>query len=62
MVKVVDVESLAKLSGVVVDVELFLFSQNTLGNRKTTKSKSQRKMSNGGSGMRWWLWNLNRIA
>ena len=50
MLKVVDVESLLKLSGGVVDVEPFLVSRNTLGNRKTANSKSQRKMSNGGSG------------
>ena len=54
MVKVVDVESLLKLKGGVVDVEPFLVNRNTLGNGKTGNSKSQRKMSNGGSGMRWW--------
>ena len=52
MVKVVDDKSLTKLSGGVVDVEPFLVSRNTLGNGKTANSKSQRKMSNGGSGMR----------
>ena len=40
MVKVDDVESLLKLSGGVVDVEPFLVSRNTLGNKKTTNSKS----------------------
>ena len=50
MVKVVDDESLTKLRGGVIDVETFLVSRLTLGNRKTANSKSQRKMSNGGSG------------
>ena len=54
MVKVADVKSLAKLSGGVVDVELFLVSRNTLGNGKATTQNLQSKMSNGGSGMRWW--------
>ena len=42
MVKVVNVESLEKLSDGVVDVEPFLVSRNTLGNGKTANSKSQR--------------------
>ena len=46
----VEVKSLSKVSGGVVDVEPFLVSRNTLGNGKTANSKSQRKMSNGGSG------------
>ena len=54
---VVDDESVAKMSSGDVDVETFLVSQNTLGNGKTANSKSQRKMSNGGSGMRWWFWS-----
>ena len=53
MVKVVDDESLTKLSGGVDGVEPFLVSPNTLGKGKTANSKSQ--MSNGGSGMRWWF-------
>ena len=40
MVKVVDVESLTKLSGGVVNVEPFLVSLNILGNKKTANSKS----------------------
>ena len=36
-------------------VDPFLVSRNTLGNGKTANSKSQRQMSNGGSGMRWWF-------
>ena len=35
----VDVESLSKLSGGVVDVEPFLVSRNTLGNGKNRKLK-----------------------
>ena len=53
MVKVVNVESLAKLSGGVVDVEPFLVSRNTLGNEKKPQTQNlQRQMSNGGSGKR----------
>ena len=37
----VDVESLVKLSSGIVDVKTFLVSRNTLGNGKTTNSKSQ---------------------
>ena len=55
MVKVVDDESLTKLSSGVDGVEPFLVSPNTLGKGKTANSKFQRKMSNGGSGMRWWF-------
>jgi hypothetical protein len=43
MVKVVDIESLTKLSGGVVDVE------------PPQTQNLQRQMSNGGSGMRWWF-------
>ena len=48
MVKAVDVESLAKLSGGVVDVEPFLVSRNTLGNGKTANSKSPK------ANVKWW--------
>ena len=37
----VDDDLLAMMSGGVVDVEPFLISRNTLGNRKTANSKSQ---------------------
>ena len=47
-IEVVDVECLSKLSGGVVDVELFLVSRNTLGNGKTANSKSQRP------NVKWW--------
>ena len=42
--------SLALMRGGVADVNPFLVSRNTLGNRKTANSKSQRQMSNGDSG------------
>ena len=48
MVMVVDVESLARLSGGVVVVEPLLVSQNTLGNRKTANSKSPK------ANVKWW--------
>ena len=47
--------SFAMMSGGVADVDPFLVSRNTLGNGKTTNSKSQRHMSNCGSGKRWWF-------
>ena len=43
MVKVVDDESLTKLRGGVIDVETFLVSRLTLGNRKTANSKSKKE-------------------
>ena len=43
------------MSGGVLDVEPFLSSRNTLGNGKTANSKYQTKMSNDGSGKRWWF-------
>jgi hypothetical protein len=45
-----DEDLVAMMSGGVLDVEPSLISRNTLGNRKNTNSKSQRQMSNGGSG------------
>ena len=44
----VDDDLVAMMSGGVLVVDLFLISRNTLGNWKTTNSKSQ--MSNGGRG------------
>ena len=46
--EVVDVESLPKLSGGVVDDEPFLISRNTLGNGKTANSKSPK------ANLKWW--------
>ena len=37
----VDEDLVAMMSGGVLDVEPFLISRNTLGNRKTANSKSQ---------------------
>ena len=51
----VDDELKAMMRGRVAEVDPFLVSRNTLGNRKTANSKSQRQMSNGGSGKRWWF-------
>ena len=44
----VDDDLMVMMSGVVLDVEPFLISRNTLGNGKTANSKSQ--MSN----VKWW--------
>ena len=45
MVKVVNVESLSKLSGDVVDVKLFLVSRNTLGNDEPQLKLSKPKVA-----------------
>ena len=45
----------AMMRGGVANVDPFLVRWNTLGNGKTANSKSQRQMSKGGSGKRWWF-------
>ena len=47
---IVDDKFVAMMSGDDFGFEPFLISRNTLGNGKTANSKSQRQMSNGGSG------------
>ena len=60
----VDVESLSKVSGGVVDVKSFLVSRNTLGNGKNrklkiSKGKCQMVVAECGGGLHLAMWKWN---